>query len=92
MVEEYKLRRHNKADFEEDLSGIDSRERNKQLVKDFNELYIANCKRSGYKLTSVQNTAIFVSGNLTRLLLPPRTHHADCLKRVSADMYVQIKK
>lgn len=79
-------------DFEEDMSVIDSRERNKQLLQDFENIYNANCKISGRKLTNVQNTAIFISGNITRLLLPPRTHYADCLKRISNNMYVQIKK
>ena len=92
MVEADKLRRHNQVDFEEDLAGIDSRIRNKELVQEFDCLYNQNCERAGRKLTPVQNTALFVSGTMTRLLLPPRTHHADCLKRVSADMYVQIKK
>lgn len=91
MVEEYKLR-HKHEDFEEDEASIDSRERNKQLKQDFEELYIHNCERSGKKLTCVQNTTIFVSGNITRLLLPPRTHYADCLKRISENIYVQIKK
>lgn len=92
MVEEYKLKRHNQVEFEEHEAGIESREKNKQLVKEFKDIYDANCERAGRKLTHVQNTALFVSGTMTRLLLPPRTHHADCLKRVSADMYVQIKK
>lgn len=78
--------------FEEDEASIDSRERNQKLLQEFEDLYILNCKRTGKKLTSCQNTSIFVSGAVTRLLIPPRTHHADCLKRVSVNMYVQIKK
>jgi len=86
------LKRHNNADFEEDLAGIESRIRNKQLVEKFDELYNANCERAGKKLTNIQNTALFVDGSLTRLLMPPRTHYADCLRKVGNNMYVSIKK
>ena len=92
MVEADKLRRHNQVDFEEHEAGIESRERNKVLIQEFDCLYNRNCERVGKKLTNVQNTALFVSGTLTRLLMPPRTHHADCLRNVGNNMYVSIKK
>lgn len=92
MVEADKLKRYNYDEFEEDLASIESRERNKELKKEFEEVYKTNCKISGRKLSTKQNTQIFVSGTITRLLLPPRTHHSDCLKRISANMYVQVKK
>lgn len=92
MVERYKLKHKVSDNFEEDESGIESRERNKALIQEFDIIYRLNCQRSGRSLTCVENTKIFMSGNITRLLLPPRTHHSDCLRRVSENIYVQIKK
>lgn len=62
-----------------------------ELIKSFREIYEKNCNTNKKTLTSSQNTAIFLSGSLTRLIYPPRTHHADNVKRISREMYVQIK-
>lgn len=86
------MKRHNVVEFEEHPAGEDSRNRQKELIADFEEIYQQNCKNSNRKLTNTQNTALFIAGTMTRLLLPPRTHHADCVKRVGNNMYVQIKK
>ena len=85
------MKRHN-PDFEEDLAVTESRFRNFELQQEFDEMYKLNCQISGKKLSCVENSKMFMSGSITRLLIPPRTHYADCLKRISNDMYVQIKK
>jgi len=86
------LKRHNVVEFEEHPAGEESRERQQKLIAEFEAIYQLNCSNSNKKLTNSQNTALFIAGSMTRLLLPPRTHHADCVKRVSANLYVAIKK
>lgn len=72
------------------MACTDSTQRQKELIDSFNELYKMNCHRAGKKLSCVENTKMFMSGSITRLLIPPRTHYADCLRRVSADLYVNV--
>jgi len=85
------LKRRNRVDFEEHEAGIESMEKNRAIVQEFDEIYKHNCERAGKKLTPSQNTALFIDGTLTRLLVPPRTHYADCLRRIGQNMYVSIK-
>jgi len=77
--------------FEEDPACFYSRERNNNLITEFNRIYKENCKRNGIELSNVQNTGMFLSGSVTRLIWPPKTHHAENLRRVSNDMYVALK-
>ena len=77
--------------FEEDPACFYSRERNNQIKEEFDEVFCANCERNGQDLTNSQNTAMFLSGSVTRLIWPPKTHHAAHLKRISGDMYVVTK-
>ena len=69
--------------FEEHEAGVYSREKNLDLIIEFDKMYIRNCKRTGKVLTNAQNTAMFISGSITRLIHFPVTHHADSLKRIS---------
>lgn len=78
--------------FEENESSVESRERNISLRAEFQRIFESNCLKTGRKLTHVENTRIFTAGSITRLLLPPRTHHADLCKRISENLYVTIKK
>lgn len=77
---------------EDDPAAEDSRAKNLALIAEFERVYNANCKRNNRQLTCVQNTALFVNGTITRLIYPPRTHYADCIRRVGFNMYVSIKK
>ena len=86
------MKRQKYDNFEEDMSYTESKTRNEKLKSEFEKMYKMNCSRSGKVLSNLENSKMFMSGSITRLLLPPRTHYADCLKRVSNDLYVQIKK
>lgn len=78
--------------FEEHPVSEESRNKNIALIAEFEEQFCLNCQKQNRYLTNVQNTALFVAGSITRLLWPPRTHYADYIKRVSQNMYVQVKK
>ena len=84
----------NEVLFEESEAGIDSRNRNIKLIIEFEKAYLLNCKKAGYVLTNTQNTKIFLSGVITRLIHSPVTHHAGSLKRISedSDLYVAQQK
>ena len=77
---------------EDDPAAEESRVKNQELIEEFHKIYVINCRKNNRQLTHSQNTSLFVNRSLTRLIYPPRTHYADCIRRVGFNMYVSIKK